>query len=119
MDDYSDMKDGKPPIVAADKLKIVSDYALAQHKIAAFTETGLENIPQTDWFTNTLLKVLKAEQTQIAYVMVWSNRQTSYWTPYKGHPAEADFIHFKNDPYVIFDDKMSDFYRITLPDKVK
>jgi mannan endo-1,4-beta-mannosidase len=47
--------------VAARKLKIVSDYAIKAGKLAAFTETGLESIPNTTWWTETLLKVLKTE----------------------------------------------------------
>jgi mannan endo-1,4-beta-mannosidase len=112
MDDYFDLYAGKSPDVAAGKLKIISDLALEQHKVAAFTETGLENLPEADWYTHMLLKALTANQTQIAYVMVWSNRPKSYWTPYKGHPAEADFIAFKNDPHILFGDKMGNVYKI-------
>jgi len=32
--------------------------------------------------------------------------------PYKGHPAEADFISFKNDPYLIFGDKLPNMYEL-------
>jgi mannan endo-1,4-beta-mannosidase len=112
MDDYFDLYAGKSPDVAAGKLKIISDLALEQHKVAAFTETGLENLPEADWYTHMLLKALTANQTQIAYVMVWSNRPKSYWTPYKGHPAEADFSAFKNDPHILFGDKMGNVYKI-------
>jgi mannan endo-1,4-beta-mannosidase len=112
MDDYYDLRTGQSPELAAGKLKIISDMAIATHKVAAFTETGLENLPQADWYTKMLLNVLKAKQTQIAYVMVWSNRTSSYWTPYKGHPAEADFIAFKNDPYMLFGDRMWNIYDV-------
>ncbi|WP_259067014.1 glycoside hydrolase family 26 protein [Mucilaginibacter sp. X4EP1] len=112
MDDYFDLYAGKSPDVAAAKLKIISDLALEQHKVAAFTETGLENVSEPDWYTHKLLKALMADQAQIAYVMVWSNRPKSYWTPYKGHPAEADFITFKNDPHILFGDKMGNVYKI-------
>lgn len=112
MDDYFDLYAGKSPDVAAGKLKIISDLALEQHKLAAFTETGLENVSQPDWYTHLLLKALTDEQVQIAYVMVWSNRPKSYWTPYKGHPAEADFIAFKNDPHILFSDKMGNVYKM-------
>lgn len=112
MDDYFDLYAGKSPDVAAGKLKIISDFALEQRKVAAFTETGLENLPVADWYTHALLKALTAGPTQIAYVMVWSNRPKSYWTPYKGHPAEADFIAFKNNPFILFGDKIGNVYKI-------
>jgi len=117
MDDYYDLRVGQSPSVAAGKLKIVSDFAIEQNKVAALTETGLENLPQADWYTNMLLEALKESSAQIAYVLVWSNRPSSFWTPYKGHPAEADFIAFKNDPYLLFGDKIWDLYRIS-PDEI-
>jgi len=112
LDDYFDLQTGKSPAIAAGKLQIISDFALRQHKAAAFTETGLENLPQADWYTTMLLKALEGKNLQIAYVMVWSNRPKSYWTPYKGHPAAADFLKFKNDPLMIFGDKLDNPYKI-------
>ncbi|HUR12367.1 MAG TPA: glycosyl hydrolase, partial [Flavitalea sp.] len=57
IDDYGDMgRDGRFDIPGAvKKLQIVSDYAKKSGKLAAFTETGLESIPDTTWWTNTLL----------------------------------------------------------------
>lgn len=110
MDEYSDLKVGKSPYVAAGKFKIVSDFATENKKVAALTETGLENVTQADWYTAMLLKALKANQVQLAYAMTWANHPDSYWTPYKGHPAEQDFINFKNDPYVLFGDRMGSLY---------
>jgi mannan endo-1,4-beta-mannosidase len=112
LDDYFDLKTGKSPRIAADKLKIVSDFALEQHKVAAFTETGLENLPQADWYTTMLLKAMEINPVHLAYVMVWSNRPKSFWTPYKGHPAEADFVQFKNDPLMLFGNKAEHIYTI-------
>jgi mannan endo-1,4-beta-mannosidase len=112
MDDYFDLSAGKSPEAAAGKLRIISDFSQEQNKIAAFTETGLENLPEADWYTHMLLPALTSKPARIAYVLVWSNRPKSYWTPYKGHPAEADFIAFKNDPHMVFSDKMGNVYRI-------
>ncbi len=110
IDDYYDLRTGQSPDVAASKLKLIADMARQRNKVAAFTETGLENLPEANWYTQMLLGALKAAQTQIAYVMVWSNRPRSYWTPYKGHPAEADFKTFRNDPYIGFADKTPSMY---------
>jgi mannan endo-1,4-beta-mannosidase len=112
LDDYFDLKPGKSPTIAAGKLKIVSDFAIEQHKVAAFTETGLENLPQADWYTTMLLKAMEIDSLKIAYVMVWSNRPKSFWTPYKGHPAAADFLRFKNDPRMLFGDPAMRIYKI-------
>jgi len=54
--------------------------------------------------------VLQNQKLELAYIMVWANTKDAYWTPYKGHAAEADFIKFKNDPYILFGDKMPGMY---------
>lgn len=105
-DNYEDLKVGVSPTVAANKLKIVSDYAIEKNKLAALTETGLSNLTKSDWFTQNLLKALKTNHVQLSYVLVWANTTSTYWTPYKGHPAEADFIQFKNDSYIMFGEEM-------------
>jgi mannan endo-1,4-beta-mannosidase len=102
MDNYFDLAPGNDPGVASRKLKIVSDYALKKGKVAAFTETGLDKLPQADWFTRQLLPALRSQPVQIAYVMLWSNTTDMYWTPPVGHPAESDFIQFKNSPSILF-----------------
>lgn len=88
----------------------LSVLAAEKGKVAALTETGNETIKKPDWFTGTLLKGLTStvESRQIAYVMVWRNRTASpdlpdhYYTPHAGHPAAADFIRFREDPYIRF-----------------
>lgn len=50
MDNYGDMgRDGYNIEQAARKLKIISDFAEKNGKLAAFTETGLESIPEATW----------------------------------------------------------------------
>jgi mannan endo-1,4-beta-mannosidase len=57
MDNYGDMGRNRYALdTAAIKLKIVSDYAIKAGKLAAFTETGLESIPNTTWWTGDTLK---------------------------------------------------------------
>lgn len=112
MDNYGDLSSESGISLAASKLKIVSDYATANNKAAALTETGLINLTQHDWYTQVLLKALQQNQVQLTYVLVWANRENGFWTPYKGHASEADFIRFKNDPYVLFGDKMPNMYKL-------
>src|SRR5690606_13604638 len=75
MDNYGEMgRDGGYDIASATrKLRIVSDYARKKGKLAAFTETGLESIPNNTWWTETLLKVMKSPKLRMAYVLVWRN----------------------------------------------
>lgn len=112
MDNYGDMGTSVAPSVASGKLKIVSDYAKGKNKIAALTETGLQNLTQTDWYTGKLLKILQAQKVELAYVLAWANTKDAFWTPYKGHAAEADFINFFKSPYLIFGDKIPDMYKL-------
>ncbi len=112
-DNYEDLKAGVSPTVAANKLKIVSDYAISKNKLAALTETGLSNLSKSDWFTENLLKALKTNNIQMSYVLLWANITNAFWTPYKGHLAAADFIKFKNDTYVMFGQEMPQVYKMS------
>jgi mannan endo-1,4-beta-mannosidase len=114
MDNYGDMGRNRYALdTAAIKLKIVSDYAMKAGKLAAFTETGLESIPNTTWWTETLLKVMKREKMRLAYVLVWRNdtrSPTHYYAPFPGQVSVPDFLKFYNDPYTLFESDLKDLY---------
>ena len=96
------------------KLKIVSDFARKAGKLAAFTETGLESIPNPTWWTETLLKALKAKKMRLAYVLVWRNDVTSpthYYAPFPGHTSVPDFLKFYNHKYTLFENDLKDVYQ--------
>lgn len=112
IDNYEDLKTAGGITSASNKLKIMSDYAIKNNKIAALTETGLTNLTQSDWYTQVLLKALTQQKVEISYALAWANRTDAYWTPYKGHPAEADFIKFKNTSNIVFGDKIPNMYTI-------
>ena len=116
VDNYGDFgRDGKYNLEAGiKKLKIVSDYASKTGKLAAFTETGLESIPNTTWWTETLLKALRAEKMQLCYVLVWRNdvrSPTHFYAPFPGQVSEADFIKFYSDPYTLFENDLEHIYK--------
>jgi mannan endo-1,4-beta-mannosidase len=116
VDNYGDWgRDGKYNLDAGiKKLKIVSDYAEKTNKLAAFTETGLESIPNTTWWTETLLKSLKKEKIKLSYVLVWRNdtrSPTHYYAPFPGQASEQDFIKFYNDPYTLFENDLKKIYK--------
>jgi mannan endo-1,4-beta-mannosidase len=114
MDNYGDMgRNGYDLDSAALKLKIVSDFALHSGKLAAFTETGLESIPHTKWWTDILLRVLKMHHLQLAYVLVWRNdtqSPTHYYAPFPGQISAPDFMQFYNDPYTLFEKDLKNIY---------
>jgi mannan endo-1,4-beta-mannosidase len=116
MDNYGDFgRDGNYDIESAImKLKIVSDYGIKNNKLAALTETGLETIPNPTWWTETLLKVLKSENMQLSYVLVWRNdtqSPTHFYAPFPGQVSAPDFLKFYNDPHTVFEKDLKKIYR--------
>jgi mannan endo-1,4-beta-mannosidase len=116
MDNYADMgRDGSYNLEAAlRKLKIVSDFAKRKNKLAAFTETGLESIPNGRWWTDVLLRLMKTEGLQLSYVLVWRNDQhsaTHYYAPFPGHSSVPDFMRFYEDPFTLFEKDLPSMYK--------
>lgn len=116
MDDYADFgRDGKYNLEAGVKrLKIISDLGIKKQKLAAFTETGLESIPNEKWWTEILLKALKSENLQLAYVLVWRNDSASlthYYAPFPGQISAPDFVKFYNDPFTLFEKDLKNIYK--------
>jgi len=116
VDNYGDFgRDGKYDLETGyKKLKIVSDYAIKTKKLAAFTETGLESIPNSTWWTETLLKTLTRGDLKLSYVLVWRNdtrSPTHYYAPFPGQVSEKDFIRFYNDPYTLFENDLKKIYK--------
>ncbi|HEX5167814.1 MAG TPA: glycosyl hydrolase [Cyclobacteriaceae bacterium] len=115
VDNYGDMGRDRYDLESATlKLKVVSDYAKKAGKLAAFTETGLESIPNPTWWTGTLLKVMQVPGIQLAYVLVWRNDMkspTHYYAPYPDQISVPDFIKFYNDPYTLFENDLKNIYR--------
>ena len=115
MDNYADLgRDRYDLETATKKLKIISDYAIKAGKLAAFTETGLESIPNKKWWTNTLLKVVKTNNLKLAYVLVWRNDKkslTHYYAPFPGQKSVPNFIDFYNDPFTLFEKDLDCIYK--------
>lgn len=87
--------------------------AIKKNKLAAFTETGLESIPNENWWTEVLLKTLKSDNLQLAYVLVWRNDATSpthFYAPFPGQASEKDFIKFYEDPFTLFEKDLKNIY---------
>ncbi len=116
MDDYADFgRDGKYDTGAGiQKLRIVSKLATTFHKLAAFTETGLESIPNTVWWTQVLLNAVKTPGLRLCYVLVWRNDSrsaTHYYAPFPGQVSVPDFMDFYNDPFTLFEKNLPKLYR--------
>lgn len=104
-DDYHSIQTTAAADLFARRCRDVVRMARERGKIAAVTETGVETIPETNWWTSVLLQRLKAdrEASQIAYLMVWRNgRPDHHYGPFPGHSSAADFVNFRNDPLMLF-----------------
>ncbi|MFT3679897.1 MAG: glycosyl hydrolase [Ferruginibacter sp.] len=117
MDNYGDFgRDGHYDLEAGyQKLKIISELAQKKNKLVAFTETGLESIPEADWWTEKLLKTLQRSNLKLCYVLVWRNdtkSPTHYYAPFPGQVSEKDFIKFCNDPYTLLENDLRNVYRL-------
>ncbi|EDY81501.1 Glycosyl hydrolase family 26 [Verrucomicrobiia bacterium DG1235] len=99
-------------------LETVVDIANEKGKIAALTETGLDTQHDPTWWTEVMLAGINANEKtrQIAYLQVWRNATRAvegrdhFYTPYVGHPAAPDFIKFKEDESIHFEDELPELY---------
>ena len=95
-------------------MKIINNFAAQNNKLAAFTETGLESVADSTWYTASLLKTLQQEHLKLAYVLVWrddSKSATHFYAPFPGHASVPDFIQFYNDPYTLFENDLPNLYK--------
>jgi mannan endo-1,4-beta-mannosidase len=86
-----------------EKLEIVTKVAEEHDKIAALTETGLERIPDPEWWTTVLWTSVK--DLKVSYVLVWRNaidRPDHFFAPFPGQDSEDDFIRFYELPGSLF-----------------
>lgn len=86
-------------------LTFATTAAQERGKIAALTETGSEACTVPDWYCQVLYPAIK--DYPIAYVTVWRNampemKADHFYTPYKGHASEPDFVQFYNLPKTAF-----------------
>ena len=91
--DVYDFENGQFLQSALRNLQIVEDIAWDKDMLFALTETGLENLPQNDWWTESLYKAIRS--SSITYAMIWRNgTSTHFYGPFLGHPSEDDFKAF-------------------------
>jgi mannan endo-1,4-beta-mannosidase len=114
-DNYWDFTPNGEGIEAvSQKLEIISTIAEKKSKVAAFTESGLEAIPDSTWWTGRLYPAMTNPDyhIDIAWVLVWRNFSTEHhYAPYPGHPSEEDFRKFKEKEEILFLDEMNDLYK--------
>ena len=91
---------------------MIKKNAEARNKPFVFSETGLEKLPISDWFTQVLYPVLNAAKP--AYVLVWRNaheRPDHFFAPYPGHESCDDFRLFKQKEDILFESELREMYQ--------
>lgn len=91
-------------------------------KLPALTETGSETVTPSDWYTNSLLAAVQANNNtnNIAYYATWRNASTSHhYVPYPGHPAERNFLKFYDDSTTLFLNDLLPLYDTLLVENIK
>jgi len=94
------------------------EIAEEKGKVAALTETGLEAIPDSTWWTDMMLEGLMSNEMvrKITYFQVWRNanyereNRDHYYAPFPGQASADNFVEFRNHPFVYFEDDLPDFY---------
>lgn len=84
-------------------LTILTEVGQSHDKPIAITETGYEAVPDSTWWTETLMPVIS--KYPISYVLVWRNareRPNHYYAPYPGQASANDFVKFYADPRTLF-----------------
>ncbi len=84
-------------------LAILEQVGKAHDKAIAITETGFEAIPDSTWWTETLLPIIG--DYPVSYVVVWRNareKEGHYYAPYPEQVSADDFVLFYNQPKTLF-----------------
>lgn len=95
-------------------LSVLTELGAEKGKPTAFTETGLEAIPDPHWWTGQLLPVIGDKP--LSYVLVWRNayqRPNHWFAPYPGSVSAEDFVEFRNNgcPGILFESDLPDMYK--------
>jgi|AntRauMFilla1563_2_1112583.scaffolds.fasta_scaffold00501_5 mannan endo-1,4-beta-mannosidase len=97
-----------------------AQIAIDKNKISALTETGLEAIPDSVWWTEHLLSSMLSSELskRTTYVQVWRNatkareNRDHYYAPYPGQLSADDFIKFKETEFILFEDELPNMYSL-------
>lgn len=82
-------------------VKILRDINKEKKKVMAMAETGLNKVVIDNWWTGTVMPLLK--NSGLAYTVIWSMGQNNYFSPYKGHPSAPDFQKFHEKKWLFFE----------------
>ena len=70
-------------------LEFLSQFAKDNGKLLALTECGLQNMPDSTWWTRVLKPVM--DKYPVSYFLLWRNYEKEYFGPAPSLPCAADY----------------------------
>lgn len=119
-DDYVDVigmdcYQGLSPTVFAANIKTICKLSKKKSKPCCVSETGVEGFTATDYWTKQILT--PATGRTLSYIVTWRNKfvggddsDNHYYSVWKGHPSEKDFMKFYNSAITFFCNDLPDMY---------
>jgi mannan endo-1,4-beta-mannosidase len=110
MDSYQ----GVNNTVFVNNLRALSNASIAKKKPCGVTETGVEGFSKADYWTTNILAPMTGRK--VSMVVTWRNKYdpteegSHYFSVFKGHVSEKDFIKFHNSPITFFAEDLPDMY---------
>ncbi len=82
-----------------------------KNKLYAITETGLEQVKETDWWTRIVYPII--QDSGLSYFLVWRNgRPDHFYAPYEGQSSVEDFKTFYYLPGTLFEKDVTNLYKL-------
>ncbi len=101
--------------VFVSNLKVISKVSLDKKKPCGVTETGVEGFKAEDYWTVNIHAPMTGRR--VSMVVTWRNKYVGnnesdkhYFSVYKGHPSEKDFVKMYNEPNSFFCNDLPDMY---------
>lgn len=101
-------------------LTYTAQLADSLNKVAALTETGTEKLPASSIWSDRYFSALNANEwtRKMAYMLVWRNanrereNRDHFYASYEGHPTQSDFVRFKEQELILFEDELPNMYSL-------
>ena len=112
MDSYQGINNN----VFVNNLRALSSAAMNKKIPSGVTETGVEGFSKADYWTTNILAPMTGRK--VSMVITWRNKYdpaeegSHYFSVFKGHVSERDFITFYENPLTYFAEDLPDMYKM-------
>lgn len=113
---------GLNPATFSSNLKTISELSKKKKKPCGVTETGVEGFADKDYWSKQILT--PATGRKVSMIVMWRNKfvggnesDMHYFSVFKGHASEADFIKFHANELTFFSSDLPDMYQ--MPENVE